>query len=163
MKAILVLFILILPLGAWAAETIFFNTDRNRFEYANGRVVPHNMLEAGKDYQQIRAGEMQFTLKDPVWYQEFRRLTDDALTCLTKMEAVMRAMDEFVPSREPIPPLTVNTTVLHLCQDDDCIKSARLAEAEAQLATVKRREDAISEWRNAKHTCWRATGSPGTP
>lgn len=32
-----------LSLGqAWAGDTIFYNTDRQHFEYADGRLVPHD-------------------------------------------------------------------------------------------------------------------------
>ena len=153
MKTILVLFVLLVPSVAWAEE-IFYSTDRNRFEYADGRVVPHNMLEAGKDYPQLRAGEMQ---------------------CTDKMQAAMEAMDEFTPKREeprlPEAKSFFNTLrYIWPCVSDDCLKADRLAEAEknfaeaqAELDRVKRREDAITQWASVKRDCWRATGSPGTP
>ncbi len=76
------------------------------------------------------------------------------IDCLTIMEAAMRAMDEFVPTRHPTYFIYDNTLLALRC-DDTCTEREIIETAERRLATVKREQAAITQWNQAKRECWR--------
>ena len=135
MKTIVVLFVLLVPSVAWCAQEGVWPDE----PCTNGDLFIDTV---SKSYV--------------VCEHEHWHLLRPA--CETDMEAAMRAMDEFVPTREELGYITGTFDILtnQIC-GDLCREARAITEAEQHLARVKREQAAITQWATVKQACWAAS------